>query len=144
MKRIVLPLFLLILTIPSYSQKPLVYQSGKKAIKGYDAVAYHTQSTATKGSEEFQYEWEGATWDFSSQENLDLFKISPEKYAPEFGGYCAYAVSQGYTYQSNPKVWSIVEGKLYLNYSAKIKEKWENEQASYIKLGEKNWPEVLE
>ncbi|MEO1255160.1 MAG: YHS domain-containing (seleno)protein, partial [Bacteroidota bacterium] len=79
---------------------------------------------------------------FSSQENKDVFKAAPEKYAPQFGGYCAYAVSQGYTYQSSPEAWKIVDGKLYLNYSKSIQKRWEANQSEFIKNAESNWPKI--
>lgn len=126
------------------AQKEPVFTTKEGAIKGYDPVAYFKSETAVKGIQVYSFEWNEATWYFSSQENLAAFKEMPEAYAPQFGGYCAYAVSQGYTYRVNPEAWKIVGGKLYLNYSKGIKKKWEANQSEFIKLGNGNWPKVLE
>lgn len=115
------------------------------AIKGYDPVAYHTENNPIKGSKEFEVEWKNAIWRFASAENKRLFEADPEKYAPQYGGYCAWAVSRGYTAGVDPKdAWRIVDGKLYLNYSPKIKKQWEEDIPGNIKKGDANWPKVLE
>lgn len=109
------------------------------AIKGFDTVAFFKDNLPKEGKAEFVHEWNGAKWYFSSAENLNEFVKSPEKYAPQFGGYCSWAVSHGYTADGDPTAWKIVEGKLYLNYNQKVKEKWEGEQQKFIQDGEKNW-----
>jgi len=111
------------------------------AIKGYDTVAYFAENSAVKGDPKFEFVWNGAKWLFSNAENLEKFKANPEQYAPQFGGYCSFAVSIGYTADGDPNAWKIVDGKLYLNYSPKVKEMWEAEQPQRIKDGEKNWKE---
>ena len=126
------------------AQKSAVYQDSHGAIKGYDPVAYFVEGSAKKGMEAHSFEWSGVTWYFSSEQHLEKFKTHPEWYAPQFGGYCSYAVSQGYTYKSDPEAWKIVDGKLYLNYSLKIKKKWEANQAELIRSAEANWPKVIE
>ena len=115
-----------------------------KAIKGYDTVAYFTQGAAVEGDEEFSTEYLGATWLFSSQENLDLFVEDPEKYAPQYGGYCAYAVSLNKTASIKPELFTIEDGKLYLNYNKKINDKWLENREQYILDADKNWPGLLE
>ena len=110
------------------------------AIKGYDPVAYFKQSAAVKGSPQFTTQWMGATWQFSSAENRDQFATTPEKYAPQYGGYCAYAVSEGHTASIDPEAWKIVEGKLYLNYSKGVQKKWLADTTGRIQSGDKNWP----
>lgn len=112
------------------------------AIQGYDAVAYH-QGAVTPGTGAFEHSWNGAQWRFSSAANRDLFAASPEKYAPKFGGYCAYAVSRGYTADIDPKAWKIVDGALYLNYSLRVQKLWEADVPGNIEKGQKNWPDVL-
>jgi hypothetical protein len=112
------------------------------AIQGYDAVAYH-QGAVTPGTDAFEHSWNGARWRFSSAANRDLFAASPEKYAPKFGGYCAYAVSRGYTADIDPKAWKIVDGALYLNYSLRVQKLWEADVPGNIEKGQKNWPGVL-
>lgn len=114
-----------------------------EAIKGYDSVAYFTQNKAVKGKPEFRYEHKGAAWLFSSQENLDLFKSNPEKYSPQYGGYCAYAVSQGTTASIKPELFTIHKGKLYLNYNEKINVKWSKAKVAFIEKADQNWPKLL-
>ena len=111
---------------------------GRLAIKGYDPVSYFTEAEATKGEKAFEYEHQGAVWRFSSQEHLDQFKANPEAYAPQFGGYCAWAVSQGYTANIDPRAWKIVDEKLYLNYNQSVQAKWEKDAEALIKKGDKN------
>jgi YHS domain-containing protein len=114
------------------------------AIKGYDPVAYFTDGKPVKGSKDFTTEWQKATWRFASAKNRDLFAKDPERYAPQYGGYCAYAVSQGYTADIDPDRWRIVGGKLYLNYSEKAQGLWEKDIPNHIAAGDKNWPKIKE
>ena len=110
------------------------------AIEGTDPVAYFTESKAVEGDSDFEHEWMGATWRFASAANRDAFAADPERYAPQYGGYCAYAVSQGATAGIDPEAWKIVDGKLYLNLNKKIQERWEKDQARYIELANAKWP----
>lgn len=112
------------------------------AINGYDTVAYFTQGRPVKGDSRFSHYYNGATWQFVSTENKTLFIQKPESYMPQYGGYCAYAVSQGYTARIKPDAWQIVEGKLYLNYNKRIRRKWGEMSLEYIKLANRNWPEI--
>lgn len=114
------------------------------AVNGYDAVAYFTEGKPVKGAADFEYDYMGAVWRFSSRENLDAFKAAPESYAPQYGGYCAWAISQGYTASGNPNNWTIVEGKLYLNYNDKIQARWEEDIPGFIAKADANWPGVLD
>ncbi|MCG3158463.1 MAG: hypothetical protein DKINENOH_05107 [bacterium] len=109
-------------------------------IRGYDPVAYFTAGKPVKGDSKFEQEWRGATYRFSSRENLVRFQKEPEKYAPQYGGYCAYAVSQGYTAPVDPEAWDIVNGKLYLNYSKAVQKKWREKRDEYIASADRNWP----
>jgi YHS domain-containing protein len=109
------------------------------ALRGYDAVAYFAANKAVEGDPRYEYVWKGSKWLFSSAENLEKFKAAPENYAPQFGGYCSYAVSKGYTADGDPNAWKIVNGKLYLNYSPEVKRIWEQDQEQRIQQGEKNW-----
>jgi YHS domain-containing protein len=113
------------------------------ALGGYDCVAYHTNGQAVEGSADFTHQWRGATWRFVSAENRDRFIAAPERYAPQYGGYCAWAVSHGYTANGDPKAWKIVGGKLYLNYNDAVKKKWEEGEREYIEQGDHNWTEFL-
>lgn len=112
------------------------------ALKGYDAVAYFKESRPVKGLDEFRYEWMGAKWYFASAANRDEFAGNPEKYAPQFGGYCAWAVAHGYTASIDPEAWRIVDGKLYLNYSKDVQKKWEADVPGFIRQGNENWPKL--
>ena len=116
---------------------------GNVAVKGYDPVAYFTVGEPVKGSKNHQLEWNGANWRFASQENLEAFQAEPERYAPQYGGYCAWAVSQGYTAGIDPDVWNIVDDKLYLNYSRKTRSQWAEDIPGHIAAGDANWPTLV-
>jgi YHS domain-containing protein len=125
---------------------PPVYIESKSglAIRGTDPVAYFTESKPVAGSEEFEYEWQGATWRFSSEENKNLFVENPEKYAPQYGGYCAQGLSEGNVVSTDPNSWKIVDGKLYLNYSPDVQKQWLEDVPGHISQADAKWPEVLE
>jgi YHS domain-containing protein len=130
-------------TLGTASAKSLYYSSlFGTAVEGYDVVAYFTDGKPVEGTDDFSVDWKGATWQFSSEENKALFESDPEKYAPQFGGYCAWAVSQGYTASTVPEAWSIVDGKLYLNYSKGVQNTWEQDIPGNIKLADTNWPNI--
>ena len=116
--------------------------SDEIAIRGYDPVGYFTQSKPVKGKPEFSTNWKGVNWHFSSAENLGKFVADPEKYAPKYGGYCAYAVANGSTAKTVPEAWTIHDGKLYLNYSLGIKARFDEDKSGYIEKADRNWPEV--
>jgi YHS domain-containing protein len=111
------------------------------AVHGFDTVAYFVASNAVQGDPKFEYTWNGAKWLFASIDNLEKFKANPETFAPQFGGYCSYAVSHGHTADGDPQAWKVVDGKLYLNYNPEVKQMWEKQQDQFIKDGEKNWAE---
>jgi hypothetical protein len=113
------------------------------ALSGYDAVAYFSQSKAVKGDPQFEYRWSGVRWRFATAAHRDTFARSPEKYAPQYGGYCAYAVSRNYTAPTDPEAWKLVDGKLYLNYSKTVRLLWEQELPEAIAKADRNWPGAL-
>ena len=113
------------------------------AVGGYDPVAYFTEGKPVEGKRDITWSWKGVTWRFANEKNREAFKASPEKYAPQYGGHCAWAVSSGYTAKGDPKHWKIVNGKLYLNYNAKVQGDWERDVPGHIVKGDKNWPTVL-
>ena len=123
--------------------KPVNTGANNIALKGYDAVAYFTENKPVEGKDVYQFTWNGVTWNFSSEANRDSFAKNPEKYAPQYGGYCSYAVSHGYTADGDPQAWKIVDGKLYLNYNQKAKEAWEKDIPNNIKNGNDNWQKFL-
>jgi hypothetical protein len=110
------------------------------ALIGFDAVAYFNQGKAIEGKKEFEHTWMDATWRFSTTENRDLFAKSPEKYAPQFGGYCAFGVTGGYLAPTDPTAWKVVEDKLYLNYDKDIQKKWSEDIPGNIKKANEKWP----
>lgn len=114
------------------------------AVQGHDTVAYFIDGKATKGKAAFATRYKDAEWRFASQANLDTFLADPERYAPQYGGYCAWAVAQGYTAKGDADHWRIVDGRLYLNYNAKVKKDWEVDISGFIRSGDANWPRVLE
>ena len=122
---------------------PVSMDEAGLAIRGYDPVAYFTEGKPVAGKAEHQRVHNGATWRFASAESLAAFKAAPDRYAPQYGGYCAWAVSQNYIAPGDPHQWKIVNGKLYLNYNARAKELWEAEQDEAIVRGDANWPSVL-
>lgn len=132
------------LAVAAAGPKPPVNVSrGSLAVQGYDVVAYGS-GTPARGVREFTHHWNGAVWQFVSAGNRDRFARDPGKYAPQFGGYCAWAVSRGYTATIDPEAFTIVGGKLYLNYSKGVRRQWEQDVPGNIARGEANWPAVLE
>jgi hypothetical protein len=116
---------------------------GGVAIEGYDPVAYFTESRAVKGSDAFAYDWLGATWLFATAEHRDLFLAQPVSYAPQYGGHCALGTAFGETTANiDPEAWSIVDGKLYLQYSKGAREGWEQDRAKRIAAADQKWPEI--
>ncbi len=128
-----------------HAASPEIYTGQVKgvAINGYDAVAYFTERKPVAGKAGITHDWKGATWRFASTQNRDAFKAAPEKYAPQYGGYCAYAVAKGSTAKTDPQAWTIVDQKLYLNYSKSVQSTWEKDIPGYIRAADKNWPGVL-
>jgi YHS domain-containing protein len=112
------------------------------AIRGYDPVAYLTKQKAERGSDEFTGVYKGSTFRFQNAANRDLFLANPEKYAPQFNGYCAFGVSRGYKADVSPDAFSVVDGKLYLNYNAEVKTMWSKDVSGYVAKAEEKWPAV--
>ena len=128
---------------PALAAEPNVFQAGGAAINGYDPVAYFTEGQPVEGATEHSLDWNGATWRFASAENRALFEADPSRYAPQYGGYCAWAVSRGYTASTDPDAWTIHDGKLYLNYNRRIQRRWERDIPGNVEKGDANWPAVL-
>ncbi len=131
------------------AQKAEIFQSGQSqfgadlAVGGYDTVAYHTQRVPVPGNPAFRVGWKGAEWRFASAENRDLFVKEPEKYAPQFGGYCAFAVAYGSTAAGDPRVFTLANGKLYLNLNQSVQSTWARDRDNLINRAQDNWPKVL-
>lgn len=113
------------------------------AVEGHDPVAYFTEGQPVKGQRAYSTEYQGAEFRFASQANLDTFLADPEAYAPQYGGYCAWAVAQGYTAKGDADHWRIVDGKLYLNFNAKVQSDWEADIPGFIEQADAQWPTVL-
>lgn len=130
--------------VASAGAKPVVNVTrGQLALRGYDVVAYWTDGRPARGAADLEHRWNGAVWRFATAANRDTFAKDPAHYAPAFGGYCAYAVSRGYTADIDPHAWRIVDGRLYLNYSKRVQALWEEDVAGNIAKGRANWPGVL-
>ncbi len=139
-------LFMLIFSQSSFASDA-IYTGffSNKAIDGYDSVSYFTAEKPLKGRSEFVTSYMDADWYFVSQENLNLFTANPTKYAPQYGGFCAWAVAEkNDRAPGDPNQFSIVDGKLYLNYDAGVKTLWEKDIQGFITQGNKNWPKLLE
>ena len=116
--------------------------TGGVAIKGADPVAYFTEGRPAKGTAAHSTAWKGATWRFASAANRAAFEADPDRYAPQYGGYCAWAVSQGYTAPIDPEAWKIVGGKLYLNYSKGVQQRWSRDIPGLVAKADGNWPDL--
>lgn len=125
-----------------FAQSSPVFIKDGKAINGYDPVSYFIEGKPVEGKAAFVYKWNKADWYFSSAKNLDLFKTDPAKYAPQYGGYCAYGLSRGYKATTEADAWTIVNGKLYLNYNLQVRELWSKNREERIKNADKNWPDI--
>lgn len=121
------------------AQKSAIFIKEGKAIGGYDVVDFHLNQKAQLGDSSYQYRWNAANWYFSSAKNRDLFMATPEKFAPAFGGYCAYGLSQGHKAPTQVETWTVINNTLYFNYNLKVKERWIKQTDSLIAKGQVNW-----
>ena len=112
------------------------------AIQGYDAVSYHALGGPAKGYASHSYKWRGFVWYFATEKNMELFKKSPEEYAPQYYGYCSCAVSKGYLSGSNPNVYSIVGNKVYLFVSEDVKINWLRDFTKNLEVADLNWKKI--
>lgn len=113
------------------------------AINGYDSVAYFTQNAPVKGLDAHTYEYKGAKWKFANQANLELFKNNPEKYGPQYGGYCAFAVANDSLAKVDPNQFTVHEGKLYLNYDAAVQKDWLKDKAGFIRKADAKFQALI-
>lgn len=119
-----------------------VNAEGGVAVRGTDVVAYVTEGRPVAGRAEFTHAWRGADWRFASAANRDRFAADPERHVPAYGGFCAYAVSEGYTAPIDPAAWRIVDGRLYLNYDRSVQRRWERDIPGRIARADANWPRL--
>ena len=143
MKKIIgILLIAFISSTTTFAQQSEIFTVNGKAICGYDVVAFFTVSTPVKGEEQYSFVWKNSIWLFSSLENKELFQNNPEKYAPQYGGYCAYGMSGGYKAPTVIETWKIVDQKLYFNYSLKVQELWNKDIPGHIQKADGNWQKV--
>jgi len=140
-----LSVFALGISAPSFAAEPAVYTSWKDNVGagGYDVVSFFS-GVPLEGKPEFTADYMGAEWKFSTQANLDLFMTNPEAFAPQYGGYCAWAIAKGKLAKGRPAHWNVENGKLYLNYNKRIKKRWEKDKQAFITQGDAMWPSVLD
>lgn len=124
------------------SQAGQFFERNGLAIDGYDPVAYFTAQKPVKGSERFHSEFQGATFQFVSATHRDIFAANPERFVPQYGGYCAYGMAKGYKAIIDPSAFTVAHGKLYLNYSDAVQRRWLSDVPGYIQQADANWPEV--
>lgn len=139
MKFISLQILTLIFAISIHAQEGHFFNTNGVAIKGYDPVAYFSQNKALLGNDSISMEWSGSIWKFTSKENLQLFNTDPKKYAPAYGGFCAYGTSEMHLSPTDPNAWTIVNDRLYLNYNLKVKEIWVKDTTSRIISADNYW-----
>lgn len=127
------------------SPKPSIFTGyiNGVAVGGYDAVSYFVDDMPRPGRKDLTLTHTGVTWRFANEANRELFQRDPNRYSPQYGGYCAYAVATGGTGEGDPKHWNVVDSKLYLNASQRVKGKWERDIPGYVKKADANWPGVL-
>jgi YHS domain-containing protein len=142
MNSIYLLLFLLSISTHASGQKPAVYSVSGKAINGYDPVAYFVENKPIKGNAAILFRYQDAVWNFASEENKQAFIANPEKYAPQYGGYCAYGLSEGYKAPTEADAWTIDNGQLYLNYNTDVRTKWNKNRGERIKKADANWTRI--
>lgn len=118
------------------------FETDGVAIKGFDPVAYTAQQRAVQGTSEFTSTYKGSVFRFVNAGNRDAFIANPEKFAPQYNGFCAYGVSRGYKAATSPDAFSVIDGKLYLNYNAEVKMIWAKDVQGYVGKADARWPEV--
>ena len=137
MKKLILVLFIGIMTVQGYAQKQ--YLKNGVALQGYDPVAYFESNKAVQGDSEINTKHNRALYFFSSEKNKALFLKTPEKYAPQYGGFCAYGVSENHLSPADPQAFTIVDNKLYLNYNLEVRKMWAKDRETCIKKANDNW-----
>lgn len=119
-----------------------VFAPGGVAINGYDPVSYFTEGQPVAGQATITTDWQGATFRFASDAHRRAFLANPARYAPQYGGYCAYGMARGYKATTEPQAFTIVGGKLYLNYSDTVQDTWRADVPGYVARADANWPDV--
>ena len=128
---------------PAFAATAETFAIDGVAIRGADPVAFFTQGAPVMGNPDHALMWKGATWQFANAENMAQFETDPVAFAPQYGGYCAFAMSKGAIATTVPEAWTIHEGKLYLNYSTNVRKIWSEDIPGNIALADGNWPGIL-
>lgn len=139
MKRILLLLLLITMTVPALAEE---VRHSVVGVEGYDLVSYHTNKKPVRGNGNHVVQHQGVNYLFASDDNKKRFKSNPDKYLPAYGGYCAFGTSVGKKFIGDADVWEIVDGKLYLNLDNSIKSIWVRDIPGNIKKADQNWPEI--
>lgn len=142
MKKFILLFMVTLAGLTSQAQQSAVFETKKGAVNGYDVVAYFTESRPVEGKPDLVYRYADADWHFASKENLNAFKANPDKYLPQYGGYCAFGCSRGYKAPTEADAFTVVDGKLYLNYNKDVRTEWNKNRDALIKKADANWPTV--
>lgn len=122
---------------------PVYFAPDGMAMGGYDPVSYFESDVPVQGRPEISVMWKGAEWHFASQENRELFESNPRAFAPQFGGYCSYAMAYGVLKSTDPSAWQVVDGRLYLTHSPEIEQMWRQDRGDYIHQAQEYWPDIL-
>ena len=131
---------ILMVAVPAWAGE--FFEKDGAAVRGYDAVAYFSSGKPVKGSEDFKAEYKGSTFHFASKANQEAFAAEPARYAPQYGGYCAFGTANGYKAAIDPAAFTVVDGKLYLNYNEDVRKQWSADIPGFIIKADANWPEV--
>jgi YHS domain-containing protein len=136
-------ILLLLIAVTGHAQTSgEIFSTTDGAIRGYDPVAFFTEEKPVKGTKDFTMEWNGAAWHFVSKKNLDMFKADPEKYAPQYGGYCAYGAAEGHKAPTQTDTWTVLDNKLYFNYNKNVQREWLKDTKGFIEKADANWPNI--
>ena len=128
---------------PAAAAEPEIFATHGVAIQGYDPVAYVAEGRAVRGAPEHALMWRGATWHFASDRSMEAFEMNPEAYAPQYGGYCAYAMTQGAVVPTAPEAFTVVAGRLYLNASVPVRSLWSEDIPGNVAKADAHWPTAL-
>lgn len=142
---VALAVTMLLTPVAAMAQKPEIYTSWRNAVAvdGYDVVSFHA-GKPLKGRTEFATQYKKATWRFDTRGNLDLFLMNPEAFEPQYGGYCAWALAKNKLAPGKAEHWHVIDGKLYLNYSTRVKKRWDALRGEFITQADDNWPSLLD
>ncbi len=141
-KSIALSVAMVFAGVAMAADKDMNADANDVAISGYDTVAYFNKNMPVQGNDKFTAVYKNTIYKFSSAQNRDAFRANPEKFAPQFGGYCAMGVAMEKKLDVDPMAWRVVDGKLYLNLNIEVQTKWASDIPGHLKTAQQNWPEI--